>query len=389
MKNKKVIIKVIILIVFGIISIFAKNLLFFLLTSVILVLLEDRDNGFRGRYSREEVLIREICRKVPDFKKDDFYFKAFNLYQELLNCWSSFDRDKIRNIVSVDFYEKICEALEKKEYLKDYISDISLLESKIVGLDVLNSKLEITVNFKFRCIYYVVNTSNDLVMMGSESSKVKESAEVVFLLDLKGGLIIDDKILGMPYFSHNFLENDIRKDISKVDYSKVFKNISMDSLKRRVFEIYKKLMLSLMNGDIDSLGKCMTKQMYYDTQKKLNKLKLKEQRVIYKNITLRDCKIIGVGYDKGAKQVRVYLEALMYEYVVDKSNDIVRGSDKKKVSISYMITFEKDVNEFNKCRNCGANYEDDSYGICKYCGSRLINDEFVISKIECISKKNI
>lgn len=109
-----------------------------------------------------------------------------------------------------------------------------------------------------------------------------------------------------------------------------------------------------------------------------------------KDITLKTCKITSLEIENGIEKITIYLNVSQYDYVIDKNNQVVRGTDKYKNNMEYLITLVRNVKKTNleKCPNCGATINIVSGGICPYCDSTIINNnqDFIMSKKECVGQ---
>ena len=67
-----------------------------------------------------------------------------------------------------------------------------------------------------------------------------------------------------------------------------------------------------------------------------------------------------------------------YDYIADKeTGEVHRGSDSKKMRVTYEMKFRKSLNQENKiekCPNCGAGVDINNAGICNYCHTKLVTE---------------
>ena len=71
---------------------------------------------------------------------------------------------------------------------------------------------------------------------------------------------------------------------------------------------------------------------------------------------------------------------------------ILRGTPNRKLNNIYKLTFVRtkdESNNINICPQCGAPVEGNSTGICEYCKSKLINNNYdwVMSKKEIVRQR--
>lgn len=174
---------------------------------------------------------------------------------------------------------------------------------------------------------------------------------------------------------------------------KIDPTLDVDALKKQAFDIYKNVQEAWMNFDNDSLRGYVTDEMFNMYQSQLNVLRAKKQKNMMKDIVCNKVSVNSVSVSNGMETVVVYLNVSQYDYVVDKDEKVVRGNDKVKNNVDYLITLTRsmeDDEKIDKCPNCGASLDIISGGVCPYCDSTIVNksNKFVMSKKECIGQRN-
>ena len=194
------------------------------------------------------------------------------------------------------------------------------------------------------------------------------------------------------------VDDDVSKnyiDMPKEKIMNVDSSINILKLKREVFTIYKNVQIAWMNMDYESLRKYTTDELYNMYESQLKVLESKKEKNIMEDIECNNfkTKIINVSINNGIETVIFYLNVKQFDYVVDSNNKVVRGNDKIKNNVEYIITLTRSVKneKVDKCPNCGASIDIVSGGICPYCDSTIINstDKFVMSKKECINQRRL
>ena len=88
--------------------------------------------------------------------------------------------------------------------------------------------------------------------------------------------------------------------------------------------------------------------------------------------------------------VKIHMTVSCLDYVVNKNDEVVRGTNKRKVVYKYEMTFTKGLNiKDNKCPNCNAPLENVTTSTCPYCNSTVIstNHDWVLSKKQVINQR--
>lgn len=187
--------------------------------------------------------------------------------------------------------------------------------------------------------------------------------------------------------SNNYQDINIQK-IASIDPS-----ISIADFKSKVFTIYKDIQTAWMNFDTDTIRNLTTDEIYNMYSSQLETLKLKGQKNIMKDITLEETKIIDIKKVNNIITVSVYMRVKCYDYVIkEKTGETVRGKDKNKIIIEYILSFVKSSinnNSEETCPNCGALVDINASATCPYCDSTLVKDasDYVMSKKTCIGQQ--
>lgn len=182
------------------------------------------------------------------------------------------------------------------------------------------------------------------------------------------------------------------KDIDTSKILSIDPKLDTSEFKNKAFTIYKDIQTAWMNFDTETIRKLTTDEIYNMYSSQLETLKLKKQKNIMKDITLLDSKIIDIKKEDNVITTSVYLKVKCYDYVIkEATNEVIRGKDKQKIVIEYILSFVKsatDNNNEEKCPNCGAPIEINSSATCPYCDSTLVKNSsnYVMSKKICINQ---
>lgn len=185
--------------------------------------------------------------------------------------------------------------------------------------------------------------------------------------------------------SQNYRELSI-EEINKIDSS-----LSKEEMNKLVFKLYKDIQDAWMNFDYDTLRKYTTDELFHMYESQLKVLQAKKQKNIMSDIKFKYAKIININIQNGVEKVTMYLNTITTDYVIDANGKIVRGSDKIRNDMEYLITLNRNMEKVNikNCPSCGAEINIVSGGQCPYCDNVIVNnnEEFVMSKKECIGQR--
>lgn len=186
------------------------------------------------------------------------------------------------------------------------------------------------------------------------------------------------------------LYNEITEEVFKTSISE----ISMEQMRTKIFHIYESIQYAWSNFDYETLKKYTTDELYNMYIAQLHTLKIKAQQNVIKEILKEEIKIIDIKVENNIINVQAYVKVLCYDYVINtKNNKVLRGTDKRKLELEYIIDFVKDNNSNTKinCPNCGNEVNIISSQKCQYCDSVLVQNasDFVMSKKTMTGQRTI
>ena len=227
---------------------------------------------------------------------------------------------------------------------------------------------------------------------GGSYSSGSSSPIVVFvpltvMLILVAIAIINSKKQGntMP---RTCLNNLKPYDINKL--KEILPNFTEEEFKQEAYDIYQKIQIAWMNFDYDNMRKSVTDEMYNMYKSQLTTLSVKKQTNVMKDFNLLGFNIKGMEIKDNIVSLTVIMQVECYDYIVDKNNKVVRGTDKRKVIYNYAMTFNKGISEKpNKCPNCNAPLENVNSSKCPYCDSVIISENYdwVLAKKQVLSQR--
>ena len=157
-------------------------------------------------------------------------------------------------------------------------------------------------------------------------------------------------------------------------------------LEIEAFNIYSQLQYAWMNFDEDTIRKYTTDEMYNMYLMQMDTLKVKNQKNIMCDINYLGSYIENKFEENGQETISIILEVSCRDFIIDTTtNKVVRGNiDIKRYT--YKLTFVKTVDnkDIDVCPRCSAPVEGNNSGVCEYCRSTLINNNYtlVLSKKE-------
>ena len=195
-------------------------------------------------------------------------------------------------------------------------------------------------------------------------------------------LIYKTNVQGNQIFDKTISEEEIKAHIP--DFNK-------ETFLERAYNIFLEVQSAWSDFDYDMLRSLLTDELYNTYHTQLIALKAKRRKNIMYDFYKKNIDIVGIDINKDKIAITVGLVVSFYDFVVDDSNEVVRGNRKFKVSNSYNLTFISNMTNQNKkkketkiCPSCGAELNNESSNICPYCKSVVIfnNHDWLLSKKE-------
>lgn len=179
---------------------------------------------------------------------------------------------------------------------------------------------------------------------------------------------------------------------SKLELLDVDKYPEEKRLEIKAFNIYKELQYAWMNFDEEKIRNITTDEMYNMYLMQLDTLKVKNQKNIMYDIKYLGSKIINRYQENGQETIVMNMQVSCYDFLIDtKTNKVVRGMANKVNYYNYELTFVQTTEnkKLNICPRCGAPVESNNSGVCEYCKSTLVNDNYtlVMSKKKMLSQR--
>lgn len=117
--------------------------------------------------------INKVKAVLIDFDEDKFKEKAYELYQEIQVAWMNFDKDSIRKCVTDELYNTYSAQLSilKIKNQKNIMKDFKLLNSSVIGMEIKEKMVSLTIKMKVECYDYVVDKEGK-TLRGNDKQKV-------------------------------------------------------------------------------------------------------------------------------------------------------------------------------------------------------------------------
>ena len=228
---------------------------------------------------------------------------------------------------------------------------------------------------------------------GGSYSSYGDSDPIVLILPLGITLIIVALAIIGARQKETSMPTTALKNIPPYDPEKLkqyLPDFDQFEFKKQAFEIYKKIQIAWMNFDYDNMRQCVTDEMFNMYKSQLTTLSVKKQTNVMKDFNLLAFNIVGMETKDNTVSLTVTMQVECYDYITDKNNKVVRGTDKRKVIYNYAMTFNKGIStKPNKCPNCGAPLENVNSSVCPYCDSTIIgeNYDWILAKKQVLSQR--
>lgn len=160
-------------------------------------------------------------------------------------------------------------------------------------------------------------------------------------------------------------------------------NLNREELLNKAFELYKNVQISWMNIDYDSLRKYLSDELFNTYKMQLEALKMKKQKNVMEGFVRKDMVITDIFENNGLITATVELVVSQLDYVVNETNQVVKGTNTRRMMVHYELTFTMTLDKNSgKCPNCNAPLPNQASNKCPYCGSTVVtkNHDLVMTK---------
>ena len=176
-------------------------------------------------------------------------------------------------------------------------------------------------------------------------------------------------------------------DVEKI--KQILPNFDKSVFRMQTLDIYKRIQVAWMDFDYETLRKYTTDELYNLYHSQLVALQMKKQKNVMKDFELKAFEIVGMEKVENTVALKVRMTVECMDYVVDKGNKVVRGTDRQKMVYDYEMIFVKGMDtKKNKCPNCNAPLESANRSVCPYCDSVIISENYdwVLAKKQMINQ---
>lgn len=243
---------------------------------------------------------------------------------------------------------------------------------------------------------------------------------VVIVLKIKDMISKKSKKQQITYNENNVIQKTNNREINENQelnhdfkaLNNVLNNVADDSLMQK--EAYKVNVLRENGYNFDvELFKKWSRQIFEciksGTEEQLNVIrnfmsselydKLKSQRELFQkdgielvteDLLIESCNLYDYGKSMSKEELKIIINAVMKEYIIQKStNEVLRGSNKTFSNKNVIMTFtRKNVEEqeglIHNCPNCGAEVVQTEFGKCRHCNTLVvpIRYNWTLTKVE-------
>lgn len=124
----------------------------------------------------------EFQKAMPNFSIIKFQQQSFDIYTKIKTAWTNFDYDTLRDYATDELYNIYKTKLNTLKHKKriNVIKDISLEYFNIVGMEIKQDHVALTVFMKIECYNYIIGTKGK-VIRGSSKRKLIQGTRLTFI----------------------------------------------------------------------------------------------------------------------------------------------------------------------------------------------------------------
>lgn len=179
---------------------------------------------------------------------------------------------------------------------------------------------------------------------------------------------------------------DVPQEVVTAQIQAIDPNFSADKFKAWTREVFLKLQQAWSERDWKKIRPFESEELFSLHNSQLEELIRDNKINKIERIGIKSCNLVSFEIDGDKEVVRVRLNAIMRDYIIDATTKKVLESDPNKDwNMTYIMTFNRKKGvktqeglsnmSTTNCPNCGAPTEITSSGQCPYCGSIITTGE--------------
>ena len=168
--------------------------------------------------------------------------------------------------------------------------------------------------------------------------------------------------------------------------SKYLENYTEQKLLDDFYEIFVMIQKAWMNFEYEVLEEYCSNELYKEYKTDLEELKKEHCKNMMSKFELKASNIRNIEKKNNRIIIDSFMEVSFYDYVINQdTKEVVFGNKKEKVDNSYDLEFIIDLDEVEKCPNCGAPVTGRK---CEFCHSTIEkkNTSLVLNKKSLMRK---
>ena len=212
-------------------------------------------------------------------------------------------------------------------------------------------------------------------------------ALVAFIINSKNSTTTDEDLID---YVNNKYDDTVKysnyKILKEEMHEKLIGNIN-DFLTNR-YSDFLMIQEGWMNFDYDSLKDKLTNEMYNEYVMQLENLRLKNQKNVMSDFEFINSFIVNVIEQNNIIETTINLSVKFYDYI-EENGKVIRGNNKKKVTMEYELKFISNKIKNNICSKCGNELDDIATEECPYCQNKIVKvpSKWVMSIKRVISQR--
>lgn len=174
--------------------------------------------------------------------------------------------------------------------------------------------------------------------------------------------------------------------VSEEEIKKIIPDFNKQRFLNDAYQTYLNIQKAWSNFDTKTLRSMLTDELYNTYNSQLKVLKAKKQKNVMSDFVMESIDINSINLEGEKVTLTCILKVSFYDYVVDKEEKVVRGTNSRKIDVTYELTFVSTITkkEVKNCPSCGAPVKAAVSDKCEYCGSTLVKNtyDWVLAKKE-------
>ena len=152
------------------------------------------------KFQDSQTAIKEIKKYIPEFDRNDFLSKGYDIFVKIEEAWMNFDLDSVRDCITDEMFNMYESQLMsmKMNGEQNIMNGFKPINYCITDAIKQNNMLEIKTMYSVEFYDYIINQETKKVVRGNSRKKIKMVYEFTFIKDVENAKLDKCPNCGAP-----------------------------------------------------------------------------------------------------------------------------------------------------------------------------------------------